>query len=217
MLATVRGTFWGLRQDVIAQQPTGFVTREHPPARRTRDAHRAPVGIGIQRDGDIGADVGSQGEQRVGGAGLLGVRERDGGEVGVRRELRVDDVHVVKAGPAQGLDGYRAAHPVHRGQGHPDRTGAAPHPRRPADVPLDQIGVGGLNRSPRDPVGRRSVPHGGFDLAVGGGDDLDAAVEIHLVSVVGGGVVRRGDLDAGRRPGGAHREGHHRRRNRAGK
>ena len=39
-----------------------------------------------------------------------------------------------------------------------------------------------------------------LDLPVGGRDDLKAAVEVHLVAVVGRRIVRRGDLNTGRGP-----------------
>ena len=64
-----------LRQEVIAEQPTGFVAGEHPPSRVGGNADRAPVGVGVQRDRDVGVHLGGQRQQGVGGAGLLGVRE----------------------------------------------------------------------------------------------------------------------------------------------
>jgi hypothetical protein len=63
---------------VVAEQHAGLVAGELP----TADGQRAPVGVRVERDREVGADVGGQREQQVGGAGLLGVGERD------RRERR---------------------------------------------------------------------------------------------------------------------------------
>ena len=118
----------------------------------------------------------------------------------------------IEAGAPQRFERHRAAHPVQRGQRHPNRTRRrAPHPGGPLDVVLDQPGVGGFDGRPGDLVGERGVGDGGFDLAVGGGDDLDSAVEVHLVAVVGRRVVRCGDLDSGRRAGVPDRKSQHRR------
>ena len=90
-----------------------------------------------------------------------------------------------------------AADPVHRRQRHP-RRGAWPSRTAAArvDVVPDHLGVGGC-------TGARAISSAGgaaaiaaLDLAVGGGDDLHSAVEVHLVAVVGRRVVRRGDLHA---------------------
>ena len=62
-------------EDVITQQPTGFVAGQHSPAVRRGNPDRAAVCVGIQRDGDLGVYLGGQVQQRVDGARLLGVRE----------------------------------------------------------------------------------------------------------------------------------------------
>ena len=148
-----------LRQHVIAEKPTGFVAGEHAPPRWGRHADGAPVGVGIECDGHVGVHLGRQREQQVGGAGLLGVGERDGGEVGVGCELFGDDVDVGEAGLSQCVHGHLAADAVHRRQRHADVPGRPSDLRGPPDVVADQFGVGGCDRRACD-VG------GAFDIAV---------------------------------------------------
>ena len=132
------------------------------------------------------------------------------GKSGSGFELCGDGVHLGEPGAVQCLHGHRAAHPVQRREGHPRRTGAAPQAGGTLDVALDQIGLCGFDRCPADVVGQRCVGHRGLDLAVGGGDDLDAAVGVHLVAVVGRRVMRGRDLDPGERASVPHRERDHR-------
>ena len=178
---------------------------------------RAPVGVGVQRDRDVGRDVGGQGEQCVGGAGLLGVRERDGGEVGVRRELGADGVHVRRSRRAAASRRPPRRPPRAAGSGPPapNRRRAAPRPRARCSARPDRSSAGSTGVRAIWSAERRGG-HRGFDLAVGGRDDLDAAVEVHLVAVVGRRIVRGGDLYPGGGAGVAHRERHHRCGHRAG-
>ena len=116
-----------------------------------------------------------------------------------------DDDRRRESGSLEGAFDDRAAHAVHRGVGDRDarHIGAEPDARRGRDVRVGPrlveafdalvvgFGEGDLDRiEPRDPLG---------DLGVDRGDDLRAGVEVDLVPVVGGRVVRSGDDDAGGR------------------
>ena len=91
-----------------------------------------------------------------------------------------------------------AADTVHGGQRHPRLSRAVRRSvGRARDVGVHQCVIGRLHGQAGDLVGRRCGGHRGLDLAVGGRDDLQAAVEIHLVAVVGSRVVRGGDLHPG--------------------
>ncbi|CFR90899.1 Uncharacterised protein [Mycobacterium tuberculosis] len=101
-------------------------------------------------------------------------------------------MHLGETGSPKGLDGHRPANPVQRRQGHPDRTGAPSDPGRTLDITVDQIGGAvftGVDGLPGDLIGRGRGGHRGFDLPVGRGEELKAAVDIDLVAVVGRRVV----------------------------
>ncbi len=208
------GTWLDLRKDVITQQPTCFVAREHAPAVRRRHPDRAAVGVGVERNRDLGVDIGSQLQQRVDRAGLLRVGERHRGEVRIGRELALNDVHVGEPGPHQGVHHELATHTVQRRQRHPHRPVCVPDLGRTIDVVLNLLDARRFDGPPRDLVGIGSLCDGTLDLFVDGRNDREPALEVDLVAVVGRRVVRRGDLDARGRTVTAHGERHHGRRHR---
>ena len=142
-----------MSQHVVAEQHTRLVAGEHPPAAGGRDAERAPVGVGVEGDGEVGTDPFGGGQQRVGDAGLLGVRERDRGEGGVRHGLGGDDVDVGEPGAGQREDGGLAADAVQRGERDPQR------PRRAARERGDpvEVGLADVDDPARRPVGTETA------------------------------------------------------------
>ncbi len=100
-----------------------------------------------------------------------------------------------------------AADAVHRGQRHPHVARRASDRRPPGGRSRATRSVSAGDTSARAIVGGRAR-HRRFDVAVGRRDDLHAAVEVDLVAVVGGRVVRRGDLHAGGRAQVPHGERH---------
>ena len=171
-------------QDVIAQQPTGFVAGQHAPAVVDGDTDRAAVGVGVERHRDVGIDACCKIKQRVHRARLLGIRERDGGEVGVGRELTWHRVYIGEPGPPQRLDRGGAADAVQRGQRHPHRPRTSAHRGGALQVALENVVTTGCHWRAADFVGIGRRSDRGFDLTVGGRDDLQTAVEVHLVAVV---------------------------------
>jgi hypothetical protein len=92
-----------------------------------------------------------------------------------------------------------------------NRAARVPDLRRAVDVALDQVHAGCLDRRSRNLVGVRRLADQRLDLPVGGRDDLNAAVEVDLVTVVRWRVVRSRDLDARARAEMVTTERHHRR------
>ncbi len=207
-----------------AEQPAHLVAAQHPVrrsaggaavARRHRD--RAPVGVGVVGDHDVGVGVDALLEREVHRARLLGVGERHGGELGVGRELRGHHARRREAGEAQRLEHDVAAHAVHRRVGDPHLArGRRVHQRGDVGEVRRQHVV--AERLPA--VAARHVAHRAHgvdrsaDLGVGRRDDLGAVAEVDLVAVVLRRVVARGDHDAGGAAEVADRVREHRRRQR---
>ena len=183
------GTGLDLREDVITQQPTGFVPGEHAPAVRRRHPDCAAVGVGIERDGDLGVDVGGQVEQRVDRAGLLRIREGHRGKVRIGRELALDDMHVREPCLHQRVHCELTTHPVQRSQGHSNRPVGVPDLGRTLDVVLNHLDTRWLDGPPRDLIGVGRLRDGTLDFLVDGRHDREPALEVDLVAVVGRRVV----------------------------
>ncbi len=146
--------------------------------------------------------------------GSSGLGKATVGKSGSGLNWRCDGVHVVEAGEMQRAQRQFAADAVHGGQGNAHRSRGAAHGGGALHVEVDEFGAGGGDGLAWDLVGRRRGGHRRLDLAVGRGDDLQAAVEVHLVAVVGGRVVGGGDLHTGSGSGVADREGDDGRRHR---
>ena len=144
--------------------------------------------------------------------GSSGLGKLTVGKSGSGANWRGDGVHVGQSGAAQRLGCHRTAHPMQRGQRYPNRTDCrAPQPRRPARCSCSTS----RRRRVRPVACAISSANGAVAMAASisrsvGGDDLHAAVQVHLVAVVGRRIVRRGDLDSGRRAGVPDRESQHR-------
>ena len=121
-------------------------------------------------------------------------------------------MHVVESGQGQRIKRVLATDSVQGCQCHPYGSGAAADPGRALRVVVDLSETAGLHWRPAYLVGMWSPGHRGLYFPVDRGDDLHPAVEKHLVAVVCRGVVRRGDLDAGRRGQVPDGVGGHRRR-----
>ena len=133
-------------QHLIAQQYTGLVTAQHPPAVVAgRDADRTAVGIRIVGDCQVGVHLGGQREKQVRRTRLFGVRKGDRREVGVRHSLGSDDVDVGETGQRERMDKWFAAHAVHGGGRDPQRSRCPTSLRgRPRQIGRDQIVRPGL-------------------------------------------------------------------------
>ena len=206
---------------VLAEDRPELVPRERPPPARERHRDAAAVRVGVVGDDEVGAHRGAEREDEVHRAGLLGVGERHGREVGVGVGLLGDEADVEpRASEQAGHD--RAADAV---QG---RVGDAQvvHEAVRLDEPLDRRGVRldeprvvedrdrpvlgrPRRRRRREPSRRR------LDLLVGGRDDLGTVVVVDLVAVVARGVVAGGHDHARGRAEVTDREGGERRRQRS--
>ena len=188
-------------QAEVREQRADLVAGQHP-VRLTggfADPDRAPVGIGVVGDDDVGVHLRRELERQVHGARFLGVGERDGREVRVRVALLAHDVQVGEPGAAHHVDQGVAADTVQRRVDGDDvaRTVVGQRGDR-----LD-VGLGDLGAEPRVGVTARHLvdPAGGVDLrgdvGVGRRHDLAGVGEVDLVAVVARRVVRRRDHHAG--------------------
>ena len=210
------------RGQELAQQAANLVAAQRGPFSLgvwVGHRERAAVRVGVDRDDQVGVLCPGLLDRHVEGAGLLGVREGHGREVGVGLGLRGDERDLREAGLGQHARGHRGAHAMHGGQDDTQvRAGglvAGGERDGFRDVlfarihSLDQVIVHG------DLVGGGRSLDGRGDLGVEGRDDLDAlpvagddaATQVDLVAVVRGGVVRGGHHDARVRAVVAHREG----------
>jgi len=184
---------------VVGQQDPELVAAQPPPT----DGHRAAVGVRVVGDDHVGARLTPQLHDPVHHAGLLGVRERYGGEVGIGVRLsRLDDRSDHPGAPKDRQEGV-TADPVQRGVGDLNLT--VGHQRQPygrVDIGVDQPSVdrwsGIVERQVTDAVDGGDVS---LDLAVSGRDDLGSFVagppEVDLVAVVLRWVVAGGDHHPG--------------------
>ena len=202
---------------MVGQKHPGFVAAQHAPLITVANSDGAAVGIRVECDRQIRVDTSGKGEQAVCGAGLFGIGELDGRKRGVGIELLRHDVQIVEPCCSQSRCRSLPADAVHCRERNPDRAGVAVREGRDAgDVLLDQRIVGRNHRCPGDVGGTTDAGDLALDFTIGGGDELRSAREIHLVTVVGGGIVGGGDLDTCRCPEPAHRERHQRCRQWAG-
>ena len=205
-----------------AEQPAHLVAAQHAvgrPAVRAAVArghgHRAAVGVRVVGDHDVGVALDALLEREVHRAGLLGVREGDGREVGVGPELRRHHARRREPRAREGAQHDVAADAVHRGVGDRHvarRVGRARARRRRARYAVSTSSSRRVQPSPRGTS--RTAPTASMHALisrVGGRHDLRAVAEVDLVAVVLRRVVARGDHDAG----GARRGGGWRRRARA--
>ena len=106
----------GVAQDVVGQQRTDLVTGEGAPVPVVLgDRHTEAVGIGIVGQDHIRTERLGPRQRQIEGAGLLGVGEGHGREIGIGLALVDDDVRCREAGPTEGGQEHVAAHAVHGG------------------------------------------------------------------------------------------------------
>ena len=191
------------------EQRADLVTAQHPPAVRTRDRGGAPVGVGVVGHDQVRAALLGEGHREVHRARLLGVRERDGREVGVRLLLLGDDARGREARGLQDLRDRRAADAVQRRVD--DVEVAGPVGRQAGDgveVAVDDVLAqrgAGVAAGHVGQCAHRGDPGG--DVGVGRGHDLAAVAEVDLVAVVLRRVVAGGHHHAGHAAELADREG----------
>jgi hypothetical protein len=199
------------------------VSIRHSPRCGSSDRGGAAVGVGVVGDHHVGLDGAGELEGEVDRAGLLRVREGDGGEVRVGIGLLRDRVDLREAGAVQGRERGLGAHAVHRGvhDPHLPRPGEVRQGADRVEIVLAQLLAQQLPALARP----RDLPHGADgrdargDLRVRGRHDLHAlprglrgaAAEVDLVAVVGRRVVGGGDDDPRVRLEVAHGEGDQRR------
>ena len=207
------GTVHAAAQQQLGQEHSRLVAREHPERLTVPDSHGASVGVRVVGDDDVGLDLRGKLQRQVHRARLLGVRERDGGEVGIGVALLAHDVQGREPGAAHDLDENVASDAVHR-RVHGDDV--ARTVVREVDDSL-HVGLGHVGAAdgvvvaagqlvdPADLVDERG------DIGVGGRHDLAGVAEVDLVAVVLRRVVRRRHHDAGRAAEVQDRVGEHRR------
>ncbi len=188
-------------EQVGAEQRAHLVTAQHPPPAGPRHGDGAPVGVGVVGDDEVGRGLLGELERGVHRAGLLRVREGDGGEHRVRLGLRGHRQRSRVAGGEEGPPHRLRPDAVQRGVDDGDVAGGAgvDDGDDVGDVGVEHVVAEGL-----PPVvghrHRRHRRHAGDlrgDPPVGRRDDLRAVAEVDLVPVVLRRVVRRGDHDAG--------------------
>ena len=193
--------------DGLAEHGADLVPRELPPcAAAGGHRGRAPVGVGIRGDDEVGARAPGRRHGQVEGPCLLRVREGDRRKAGIGFALlgHLDDAGEsrIPEDPPHDL----GADPVHRrvDDGQIPRAGRH-RGHAVADVGVDEIladrlvSVGQCDAA----GGRRRGDRFGYPC-VGGGNELDAppplvraaTAQVDLVSVVAGGVVGGGDHHA---------------------
>ena len=198
-----------------AEQRADLVAAQHPPAVRPGHRDRAPVGVRVVGDHDVGPDLRGQRHREVHRARLLRVRERrPSGSRGRARPAATTTCGAAKPARSSAVDApssrRRRAAACRRcvrsrgavaGQAGDARRGRRRGRRRRAP----------RQPSPRGTVGERAdrVDRGG-DLGVGRRHDLAAVAEVDLVAVVLRRVVARGHHHAGDAAEVADREGQQR-------
>ena len=100
---------------------------------------RAPVGVGVQCDRDVGVDVGGQLQQRVDGAGSSGLGNGTVGKSGSGANWLSTTCTSVRPARTSASQRELAAHPVQRRQRHPHRFRRVPDVGRAIDVALDLV------------------------------------------------------------------------------
>ncbi|MEI2650780.1 MAG: hypothetical protein V9G12_01135 [Microthrixaceae bacterium] len=193
------------RHEAGGEQSAQLVAGEHAPAALGRgDAHGQTVGVGIVGECHMGVDRHGEGQELVGGAGLLGIGKRDAREVGVGISLGGHGGQAREPGGGERpLQQFRT-HPVHRrgsdAKVRARRVGTADEAHHHGDVVVDQIAGRGRRRE-RGADGVEPVGDGGGDVVgdptIGGRDDLGAVAPVDLDAVVLGRVVAGGHDDAG--------------------
>ena len=209
-------------EDMGSEQGADLVAAQHPPPGgvvdgdccRVGDGNRAPVGVRVVGQDDIGMDHGGQGEGGVDRTGLLGVGEAHRRELRVRLRLAGHHDGGAEPGPGEGGDHDVVADPVQRcvDDGQLARAVRGDDRSRRVEIRLEHVLV---QRGPAalrpghvgDPVDEGD-PRG--DPRVRRWHDLAAVTEVHLVAVVQGGVVACRHHDPGIGPQVADREGQHR-------
>ena len=84
------GARYAAPDGVVAQDRAQLVAGQHPPRAVDHRGDGAAVGVGVVRDDDVRTLLLRERERQVDRALLLGVRERDRGEVGIRCRLLGD-------------------------------------------------------------------------------------------------------------------------------
>ena len=181
-------------EQVRGEQRADLVPPQHPPAVRAGDRGGAAVGVGVVRDHEVRALLLGEGHREVHRAGFLGVRERDGGEVGVGLLLLGHHARRGEPGGLEDLDDRGAPDAVQGRVDDVEVTGTVVGELRDrVEVAVDDVLGEDLPRvSPRH-VGEcahRGDPLG--DAGVGRRHDLAAVSQVDLVAVVLGRVVAGG-------------------------
>ena len=112
--ATTRSSPVVCREHVRTEQPADLVAGEHLPPAAVRHRDREAVGVGIVGDDEVGVVAAREVEREVEHAGLLRVRERRGGEVGIGLRLLVDDDRRREPGPLPQREEHVEADAVQR-------------------------------------------------------------------------------------------------------
>ncbi len=179
-----------------AKQQSELIAGQLPCGAVGEDRDGAAVGVGIVGNSEVSARVDGELEHKVHGAGLFGIGERDGREVGVRIGLLGHHGWRRKSPAGKGFQHGRAADAVQRCVR--DRHLTIRQQRTACDggevVALD-VRVErheGLGQRQLRSAGRGG--DSGFDKGVLRRDDLDGA-EVDLVAVVDRRVVARGHHD----------------------
>lgn len=155
-------------KNVIAQQPTGFISRQHAPTRGGGDSDGASIGVGIEGDRQGRVHLGGPGQHRVGGTSFFRIRKLDSGKVRIRLELLVHQVDVGDARGVQGGHGGGATDPVKCGEDDTQVARAAAHRRGALNIGIDQGLAGGLDRGAGNLIGERRCRRCRFDFTIGG-------------------------------------------------
>ena len=202
----------------MREQRADLVAAEHPPAVRAGDGGRAPVGVGVVGDHDVGAVALGERHRQVHRARLLGVGEGDGREVRVGLLLLLDDRRRVEAGGLEHPLDRHAADAVQRRVDDLEVARAVlDQPGDGVEVAVDDLLLEHLAGAAARDVGDRADGRDpGRDLGVGRRHDLAAVAEVDLVAVVARRVVARGDHHAGGAAELADREREDRGRQRSG-
>ena len=178
---------------MLGQQSTDLVAAQHLPAVRSRYGDRAPVGVGVVRDHDVGLDLARQLHREVHRAGLLRVGERHGREVRVGLGLRDGHVGRLEARLLQRTDDRAAADAVQRRVDDGQVAGAVTGELDDrCEVAVEDLVAENLAAGPAGDVADRTDGRDlRRDLLVGRRHDLAAVAEVDLVAVVLGRVVAR--------------------------
>ena len=211
-------------EQVVGQQHADLIAGQHAVTDPVGDRGGEAVGVGIVGEHQRRAGRGRQRQHAIHRAFLLGVGERHRRERPVGLALRRLGRQPIEAGRSQHALHQRRADAVQRRVR--DRQVGPRHVRghlqrqHRGDVGVLELGAHraqltggarGLEVGHRDRPRRRALDGRG-DATVDRRDDLRAVAPVHLVAVVLGRVVARGDHHPGRGAVGAHRVRGHRRR-----